>query len=284
MHHPARTPLAGLLLLASAALAPLPASAAESYDNCTGFVDALPAVISTQGTWCLRHDLSTAIASGAAITINANNVTLDCNHFKVGGLAAGNGSDALGLYAHTRSNITVRNCSVRGFAEGLYLFGSGHVVEHNRFDNNLFRAIGVFGDGNRIVDNLVVDTGGREGFANAVGIEASASIIDNTVDGVFGVGANTYPTGISLYSGSGHLVRGNQISDLLAAGAGVARGIFNEGAGGVAIDRNHITSVGFGGIGIDNDGGAVFCTGNTIHNFSTPTQDCTSVSGNLSLP
>lgn len=61
----------------------LPASvwAAESYDNCTGYVDAVPAVITTQGTWCLRQDLATSLTSVTAITISVNNVTLDCNEF-----------------------------------------------------------------------------------------------------------------------------------------------------------------------------------------------------------
>jgi hypothetical protein len=31
------------------------ADAAQSYDNCTGFIDALPAVITTQGTWRQRQ-------------------------------------------------------------------------------------------------------------------------------------------------------------------------------------------------------------------------------------
>jgi hypothetical protein len=66
-----------------------PAQAAESYDNCSGYIDSVPAVIATQGTWCLRKDLSTAQTSGNAIEIAANNVVIDCNDFKLGGLAAG---------------------------------------------------------------------------------------------------------------------------------------------------------------------------------------------------
>ena len=44
------------LVLALAAAAPA-AQAAESYDNCTGFIDSLPATISTHGVWCLRKNL-----------------------------------------------------------------------------------------------------------------------------------------------------------------------------------------------------------------------------------
>jgi hypothetical protein len=31
------------------------ASAAETYDNCTGFITSLPAVITRQGTWCMNE-------------------------------------------------------------------------------------------------------------------------------------------------------------------------------------------------------------------------------------
>ena len=37
---------------------------AETYQTCAGFIDALPATITTQGVWCLRKDLGTAMASG----------------------------------------------------------------------------------------------------------------------------------------------------------------------------------------------------------------------------
>ena len=88
--------LPGLL----AVLACKPASAAESYDNCAGFITSLPAVISSQGTWCMKQDLATAVTSGFVITVATNNVTIDCNNFKLGGLAAGAGTQASGIFAN----------------------------------------------------------------------------------------------------------------------------------------------------------------------------------------
>ena len=121
--------LAAALLLAG--LLPVsPARSAESYDACTGFIDSVPATITTQGVWCLRKDLSTNIASGSAIAISVNNVTVDCNGFKLGGLAAGNGSVANGIYAVNRQNATVRNCNIRGFFTGIdVVYDVGHVIE-----------------------------------------------------------------------------------------------------------------------------------------------------------
>src|SRR5688500_16840215 len=110
--------LAGSVLLTALSFMPAPARSAQSYDNCTGFIDSLPAVIETQGIWCLRKDLSTAITGSAAIDIRANNVTLDCNDFKLGGLPAGAYTDASGVAAIDRFNVTVRRCNIRGFYQG----------------------------------------------------------------------------------------------------------------------------------------------------------------------
>ena len=60
--------LACLLLAAWWLAAPAPARA-ETSTTCTGFIDSVPAVIGTQGIWCLRRDVSTAQATGNAIEI-----------------------------------------------------------------------------------------------------------------------------------------------------------------------------------------------------------------------
>ena len=123
--------LSGALVLA----APWqPVRAAHSYATCTGYVESLPATISTPGHWCLRRDLSIAQDSGAAITIVANNVTLDCNDFKLDGLSAGLDTLAFGVLAQERANTTVRRCVVRGFYVGVRLVGGGHLVEDNQLE------------------------------------------------------------------------------------------------------------------------------------------------------
>ena len=147
-----------LLLIACAASAPA-VQAAGSYDNCTGYVDSLPATLATQGTWCLRHDLSSAMVSGEAITIGANNITLDCNGFKLGGLAAGPDTTTIGIFAANRTNITVRDCAIRGFYGGIYLNGGrGHRVEDNRLDQHRGFGITVTGDGGSLVQRKLGET------------------------------------------------------------------------------------------------------------------------------
>ena len=213
-----------VLLLLAGLFHTHPARAAQSYDNCNNFIDTLPATISTQGVWCLRHDLATNIASGNAIEIAANNVTIDCNDFKIGGLAAGPASQAIGIDADARQNITIRHCNIRGFKYGINLTGAGagHLVEDNRLDNNLYIGIYVGGDNNRVRRNAIYDTGGAPASPTSYAIFASASITDNDIRGVIATATNANVTAIQAY---GDVASGNRISNLTPNGTGYAVGI-----------------------------------------------------------
>jgi hypothetical protein len=74
---PKRLALPAAFALAAAA-ASVPA-AAETV-TCTE-ITSLPTTISTQGVYCLKKHFILNLASGAAITVTVNNVTIDCNEF-----------------------------------------------------------------------------------------------------------------------------------------------------------------------------------------------------------
>jgi parallel beta-helix repeat protein len=275
--------LAAGLMLGSLCLPSGNARAAQSLDTCIGFIDTVPTTVSTPGVWCLRHDVSTSVTSGSAINIAANNVTIDCNDFKIGGLAAGAGSNTVGIAASNRLNSTVRNCSVRGFIEGVFLSGSGHLVENNRFDQNLFIGIYVTGDNNRISDNAVYDTGGGTvSPATSYGIFASGDVNDNTVANVFAIGnPNASTTGLRI-SGVGARVTNNVVRGLTFVGAGVAYGIDIYSAD-VTVSYNTIASAAqTSGRGIYGQDGNTTCVGNIIARFTTPFFSCLDGGGNVS--
>jgi hypothetical protein len=69
--------------------------------NCTA-ITSLPFVITVPGVYCFTGHLETAMTSGTAIDIQTNNVVLDLNGFKLGGLAAGLGTTARGIFANNR--------------------------------------------------------------------------------------------------------------------------------------------------------------------------------------
>jgi len=281
------------LLLAGLIAAPMIVRA-ETYNTCAGFIDTLPAVISTQGTWCLRHDLSTAITDGNAITIATNNVTIDCNDFKLGGLAAGVGTTAVGIRATDRLNATVRHCNIRGFLYGVRFSGSsggGHVVEDNRFDGNTFVGLYVAGDGSEVRHNKVRDTGGSSvAAASARGIYTAyaVDVLDNTVSGVLPGGdgsGNGSAYGIYTNLNPNGSVSGNRVRGLVKVGTGAARAIYNDSSGRISLRGNDVSGDGSAGsIGLrcpNNNGSA---RDNTISGFATAISSCTDSGGNAILP
>src|SRR5262245_29101354 len=75
--------------------------------RCT-VIATLPATLTVQGIYCLISDFDLNLASGSAITINTNNVTIDLNGHKIGNMAAGPGTQARGISAVQRQNVTIK--------------------------------------------------------------------------------------------------------------------------------------------------------------------------------
>jgi len=248
-----------LLLLLSMLAWAKPAHAARSYDNCTGFITSVPTVISTPGTWCLKQDVTTAITSGDAITIAADNVVLDCNDFRLDGLAGGLATTAYGVHALNQNNLKTRHCNIRGFYRGLFFEGTGgrHLVEDNHFSQNVFQGMRVNGDGSVVRHNLVTDTGGGPtGYAYGISATGTVDVIDNTIVGLAAATGTATPVyGISLDLNVGGSIVGNRIEGLLPDGGAPSRGIivFDADTARVDVQRNQI-------IGATGNGYGVFCT------------------------
>ena len=229
-----------------AALAISQGTAEAETTNCTA-ITTLPYTISAQGIYCLNSDLTTGITSGSAITIATNNVTIDLNGRKLGGLAAGAGTGAYGIYAYQKKNITIRNGSIRGFYWGIRLYdfspyttSSGHLIEDIRADGNTFAGIQVIGTGNIIRNNQVVNTGGStvSGSTNASGIYAAgpgSSIVNNDITNTV---EQTGGSSHSVYANTcnGCSIENNRVSNS-AAGPSGSYGVYIIGS------TNNLTAV-----------------------------------------
>ena len=239
-----------------------PAAASESYDNCVGFIDALPATITTQGTWCLRQNLDTSATTGNMIEIQTNNVTIDCNGFRIRGSGGGPSTTATGIYAAGRLNLAIRRCTIRGFSLGIQVTGgSGVIVEDNLLDQSRFVGINTTGAGSIVRRNIVTNSGGAPANGAAYGIYADGDVIDNVVDGVAGADSlvNFWAYGInSTDLNFGIVIQGNRIRNLAPKGTGTGIGITSDGRG-VSVRDNVIgqasVTTGFG----------IACNDNTSH-------------------
>ena len=220
--------------------------------NCTA-ITSLPYTITSQGVYCFTSNLSTGMTSGNAIEIQANNVTLDLNGYKLGGLGAGDGTDANGIFALQRKNITIKNGIVRGFHRGIYLrdfspytTSSGHVVKNILADQNTTWGIEVAGLGNTVADNTVVDTGGSTFTAAAWGIRVAGSgakVTDNAVSSTTSTTSNAF--GIYLADADRSLVQNNTVTDSIGA-PGNSFAIFMTSTTGVFLRNNNLANADWG--------------------------------------
>jgi hypothetical protein len=209
------------VLVAVLALGARPAAAETTI--CT-VISSLPYTINAQGSYCLDRNLSTPQMTGNAITINVDFVVLDLNGFKVGGGAAGLGTQANGVFSQNHKNITVKNGNIRGFLRAVYLkdtsgtftSSQGHLVEDVRADQNTFAGIVVEGRGNLVRNNQVVDTTGTTFF-----------------------GSNSDIFGL-LVNGPGSRVINNDSTETVAVGSGTAYGIQLSSAEGAVVENNRV--------------------------------------------
>jgi len=212
-----RLPLTQHMTVLFAALCFTQTSFAETT-NCTT-INSVPVVITTQGLYCLTHNVNTGMTMGKAIEIQTNNVTIDLNGFKLGGLAAGPETGTVGIYAYQKKNIAIRNGSIRGFFEGIFLedslptpTGGGHLIEDMLMDGNTNTGILAMGSGNTIRNNRVVNTGGSTVATFATGINSAgdgASILANDITNT--TADNNMAMGIYVQYGDGTLLEDNRV-------------------------------------------------------------------------
>ena len=223
----------------------IPTAYAETVD-CTP-ITTLPVTISTQGIYCLTANLATSQTSGYAINVTANNVTLDLNGWKVGGQAAGSGTNAYGIFS-AANNVTIKNGIVRGFQVGVDLEGRGATVQGLLADKNTNIGIVVGGSGSLVQSNQVVDTGGSTVGSSvaAAGIVAYGSgtlLQNNLVSGLTATGSE-YEYSIFLGPDAAQsTVRGNVLSDTVRpTGGGASYGVYMGGTSAVAVSHNIVTN------------------------------------------
>lgn len=274
-----------LCLLAALSLFSTGALRAET-SNCIN-IASLPVTISAQGVYCLKQDLSTTVTTGQAINILANNVTIDCNGYKIGGLGAGLGTEAAGIAAFQKNNITIRNCNIRGFMFGVMLSHNaipdpirpmGHVVENNRIGQSTRLAILLAGDGSVVRGNTISGVGGNPYGENAIGIQVNfnTDVIDNTVDEVVDVSASPSQVyGIYSVSGTGNAIVNNRVRGIASAGG--INGIVTSSDNLRASVRDNIVVAESGsGTGIYCVSDTVIATNNHSNGFTGGVANCAS--------
>jgi hypothetical protein len=199
-----------------------------------GKISSVPYTITAPGVYCVTAKITANLATGAAIAINSNNVVLDLNDFAIGNLGAGASTNAAGVLAVDRQNVTVRNGIFRGFYAAVALvngiavggttaLSSGHVVSNITADTSYSVGIFVQGPGARIVDNRVFNTIGAAKSNSSSGIAAAqadgAVVRNNSVMNTTctnGCTTGSLARGIAFSGGTAPVIAENRINNLVA--------------------------------------------------------------------
>ena len=167
---------------------------------------SLPATISSPGLYFLSGNLTQQSDASPAITVTVNDVTLDLMGFTLKGLGAA--SSSAGISISGRSNVEIRNGTVRDFGgggihstqsssncriiniraiankiAGIKVVGSNHLIKDCHASNNLGYGIWMSGSGAVITGNVINDNG-----SNGLQCTSGGNITDNVSHGNAGTG------------------------------------------------------------------------------------------------
>jgi len=128
---------------------------------CTS-INSLPTNITASGTYCMTGNVSKAFTANA-ITVSANNVTIDLAGFTINQTTIGAGN---GLASDGYGNIQVKNGRFLNFRQAITMNnGNGNVIDNIYIDNGYY---GIYMTGsNAVVKNCTV-----KGVGPAINVES----------------------------------------------------------------------------------------------------------------
>lgn len=206
--------------------------------------------IKKPGRYLLSNSLTYA-GNGYAITISCDDVTLDLNGWTLTG-TNGVANQTAGVYALSRSHITIRNGTVRGFFRGIYLEGTdgrSHLVQDLNVEDSLFLGIQVKGSASTVRHNRVTNVGGATAYtAERIGIDVigdALQVVDNDVCNVSQNSGSEMAYGIRILNSGSSTISNNRVLNSYnlfpALGYGTY-GIEISGCNACAIAGNQISS------------------------------------------
>jgi hypothetical protein len=278
-------------LLLPCVLLLLSAYAAPSMAACTA-IPSLPATISAPGNYCLNANHSVNITTGAALTIDANDVELDCANHSITNTATSASGSSSGIALTDQNTVTVRNCRVLGgFTNGIYAFQTLSATNKNYYLNFIDNYIAgpyrygilAYGSAVELRGNRIYDIGGQTS-SFAMGIRLAGSTVagqprfflvkDNLVAGTNAPGNAAY----GIYSDNS--VAGIFINNGVSGTAGSFTWGFRLAGTVNRVTDNHIVGTGKASDwGIQSNSSTDSCYDNYIR-ATTPTQGCNAELGN----
>jgi parallel beta-helix repeat protein len=250
-----------------------------TWAGCTS-ISTAGYTIKSAGSYCLAANL---VATSNGISINANNVDLDCGGYTIDGSAQAISTSKRGIVGTDRSGVTVHDCTTKGFIEGIRLTGTGNNIHDNVVIAPTSRGIYVDGEENIIDNNRISDAGGTSNLSwGAFGILASGPTIirNNVVSGVVPTaGSNKSGYGIYTQHNDAGVLQGNTVRNVLGDNGQIAMALTAYNSANAVMQENILVNP------PSTYGYALFCSGagsvtngNIFQGFDNGiSPDCTSV-------
>jgi parallel beta-helix repeat protein len=157
-------------------------------------IDSCGTVITSSGTYLVTQDLINT--SGNCINVDATDVTVDCQGYRLTGTGSGNGI----WVDYSSIGVVIRNCDIYSFQHGLYYTGHGGVVEYNKLVDNYHGIRLSHGENN--------DVRWNKGNDNSYGMYIDLSRYNDIYENTFHRSAH----GIYCHRGAGNYFIANQLN------------------------------------------------------------------------
>lgn len=270
---------------------------AMAQSDCTP-ITTLPVTITTGGNYCLAQNATVNAVTGTSISINSNDVTLDCRNFTIRNTATSSTGSSIAIGATTRNMVKIKNCRiVGGFHTGIKLYQNNAVanqsfynaIEDNYVAGPTMYGIVAYGSAIEVRHNRVFDIGGqanslaagiRVGGSNVSGQFRHQVIEGNRVVGVWSAASNAY--GILSDNSLASVFRENLTTGVVASLANFrSYGVRISAGTANTITDNYVMGGGKGNeVGIETPVSGGWCYDNQIRVSLTNTSGCDASYGN----
>lgn len=183
-------------------------------------ITRVPFTITSPGRYCLSKHIKTTMVTGKAITIESDNVVLDMNGFTLEGVLDEN-TEAIGIYALHRNNLTIKNGSISGFNTAIFLDAESsdlpiipcdnNIIEQIRAVGNLNYGIRTAGDGNIVRNNVIQEFSHTGIHMEGQHIEQEG-MVSGVISGNIISRGGRQGSGVTLTYCHGVLIKNNHIS------------------------------------------------------------------------